>query len=93
MDMQRIIRTLEELPAEQMHEVEEFIASLRVRGCASPVGDLEGDAPSSSGGAPSFTDETFFGAWRDRPEMAESVQWVRDLRAAQWDRLNRPLEE
>lgn len=29
-------------------------------------------------------DEPFFGMWRDRKDMADSTQWVRNLRTTEW---------
>ncbi|NJL23053.1 MAG: hypothetical protein HC895_23090 [Leptolyngbyaceae cyanobacterium SM1_3_5] len=36
--------------------------------------------------ANSLRDEAFIGMWRDRPEMEDSSQWVRNLRQQQWSR-------
>lgn len=36
------------------------------------------DEPSS------ISDSSFFGIWKNREEMKDSTQWVRDLRKSQW---------
>ena len=34
----------------------------------------------------SFDDQPFVGMWSDRPEMKDSVAWVRKLRTQQWQK-------
>ncbi len=31
-----------------------------------------------------IADDPFFGIWKDRPEMSDSSQWVREVRKSQW---------
>ena len=33
-------------------------------------------------------DESFVGIWKDREDMAESPEWVRDTRRREWDTRN-----
>jgi len=31
-----------------------------------------------------FSEEPFFGMWKDREDMADSTEWVRRLRRKEW---------
>ncbi len=33
-----------------------------------------------------IAESPFFGIWKDRPEMSDSSQWVKDVRKTQWSK-------
>ena len=84
MELAEIIAALEELPPEKQHEAGEFIASLRMQ-----LGHSE-ERPKAAAFQPkrpkSFRDKAYFGVWRDRPEMPDPAQWLRELREQEWNR-------
>ena len=65
-------RQFEKLPPERKREVEDFIHFLASRKPArkSPA------KPTKS----KISQAPFIGMWRDREDMADSVQWVKTLR-------------
>ncbi len=79
MNMEKILQDIEALPPAAQQEVLDFVASLKSR-YESPkpaFGNTgERETPLES--------EPFVGMWRDRSDMADSVQWVRELRRREW---------
>ncbi|RMF90342.1 MAG: DUF2281 domain-containing protein [Nitrospinota bacterium] len=56
--------------------VADFIAFLRLRYVQEPSEDAST--------LPPLRDEPFIGMWRDRPDMANSSAWVRNVRTREW---------
>jgi hypothetical protein len=78
MNMEKVLADLAALPPQAMEEAADFIAFLRAR-----HGSAASDAPAGAKAAP---DETFFGLWRDRPELSDASAWMDGLRRDEWRR-------
>ncbi len=78
MDMNReeLWRELTMLPPEAQRQVMDFIAFLHTR--YAPV---RSDGKSKH---PDLADEEFVGMWRDRQDMLDSTDYVRNLRKREW---------
>jgi len=48
---------------------------------------LSGEKAGVGAGGTEYTSEPFFGLWKDRPEMSDSVAWVRGEREKWQQRL------
>lgn len=77
MSLQETWQQLQVLPPELQREAADFIAFLSEKSSKKP----SGSAPNRPG---SFTEGSFFGIWRDRPEMEDAAKWVRQLREREW---------
>jgi hypothetical protein len=64
------------LPPEAQRQVADFIAFLRAR-YKHPSFDQRADLID-------LANEEFIGVWRDRADMEDSSQWVRDARQREW---------
>lgn len=76
MTKEEILREINSLPPEGQHLVEGFIASLRQK-------YLRSQSAKQATGA-DLRSEGFIGMWRDRDEMKDSSEWVRNLRKSEW---------
>jgi hypothetical protein len=65
----QLIHDLEQLPPEAQHQIEDFIVSIKSRYRSAPKTKL--------------SEEEFVGMWRDRPEMQDSIQWVKNSRQSE----------
>ncbi len=75
MDLQRAWQELMLLPPQCQSEVADFIASLRIR--------QPGQSHSLTTSMP-LDAEPFVGAWKDREDIGDSRDWVRQHRARDW---------
>jgi hypothetical protein len=66
------------LPLEARREVEDFIAFLRQR-YQTPTANKRTSKVE-------LGEEPFVGMWKDRADMQDSTEWVRDLRQREWTR-------
>jgi hypothetical protein len=76
MNQEKLWSELAALPPEAQQLVADFIAFLRTR-----------YAPSGARKKPKVTnlaDEPFIGLWHNRPDLADSHAWVRDIREREW---------
>ena len=73
----RILQDIQNLPPEAQKQIKDFVAFLKVR---------YGIAPREKIKRGKLEDEPFFGMWKDREDMRDSVKWVRELRRNQWSR-------
>jgi hypothetical protein len=73
----RILQDIQNLPPEAQKQVKDFVAFLKVR---------YGVAPRKKTKRGKWENEPFFGMWKDREDMRDSIKWVRDLRRNQWSR-------
>jgi len=67
-----LLREISSLPAEARALIEKYIDSLKKH------------KPVSVKKRGSFRDEPAFGIWKDREEMKDSVEWVRNIRKTHW---------
>jgi hypothetical protein len=72
---EEILREISSLPPEAMRQLEDFISFLRERyGSSVPRTTSVSDLKS----------EAFVGMWRDREDMSDSSDWVRNVRKSHW---------
>lgn len=72
MTNEELLKEIALLPDDSKRKVEEFITSLK-----------KSFRANSPGSAP-FREESFFGIWKDREDMKDSVEWVREVRRIHW---------
>lgn len=78
MKAEKILDKLLSLPADAQKEAADFIAFLQTRYPSVKGNDKKKKRP--------LRDEPFFGMWKDREDMKDSVAWVRKIREEQWNR-------
>jgi hypothetical protein len=71
-----VSRKFKELPPEAKQQAREFVDFLYQR-----YVKREDKKKSGTG---KISDSPFFGIWKDREEMSDSVEWVRKVRKSQW---------
>lgn len=75
MTNEEILREINSLPPEAQRQLEDFLSFLRERyGSGEPK-----TAPTSD-----LESEAFVGMWRDREDMRDSSEWVRNVRRSHW---------
>lgn len=74
MELQPLIEKLKKLPPRRQREVANFIAFLAGQGAE------KASAPPKR----KLSEEPFIGRWKNRPEMQDSSEWVRNLRRSEW---------
>jgi len=72
-----IVREIASLPPEAQKQVIDFIAFLKTRYPTPKVVKKTRRTP--------LTDEPFIGMWRDRDDIQDSTDWVRNLRQREWE--------
>ena len=75
MSADNFLKDFNALPPEAQKQVENFMAFLQSR--YTPA---KRKAKKTS----VLADEEFIGLWRDRDDMQDSVQWVRETRQQEW---------
>lgn len=78
METARILQDITSLPPEAQKQVADFVAFLKTR-YRTPA-----SAPEAK--RVKLAEEAFVGMWRDRDDMRDSSEWVRQLRQREWDR-------
>lgn len=76
MSKSTISKKIKELPPKAQKQASDFVDELYrryVQGEESPNQEKE-----------KVSDSSFFGIWKDRDEMKDSVEWVRNVRKTQW---------
>ncbi len=66
------------LPPDAQKQAADFIAFLRQRYSQSKT--------TRKSDKTALSQEPFVGMWRDRQDMQDSAEWVRDLRQREWTR-------
>jgi hypothetical protein len=69
MNATQLINDIEQLPPEAQHQIEDFIAFIKMR--YQPVKS-------------NLSDDGFVGMWRDRADMQDSTEWVKNNRQSEW---------
>jgi hypothetical protein len=77
-DARTILRQLESLPPSKQQEAADFISFLHSR---LPVEEVE----TRSENRCRLSDDPFVGMWRDRVDMQDGAEWVRNLRGREWE--------
>jgi len=75
MILSRIEQDIDSLPPEAQRQVADFFAFLQERYALAPV---------KKSRRIKLTKEPFIGMWKDRSDMKDSVEWVRQVRREQW---------
>ncbi len=70
-----------QLPPEKQAEIADFVEFLLVRTNTETAFDSHVAAASDS-----LKGDPFIGLWADRPEMADSAAYIRQLRRNEWER-------
>ena len=76
-DLSRLQEDITSLPEEVQQTIIDFVSFLKQK---HQAGSNASPKPIT------FEDQPFVGMWSDRPEMKDSVAWVRQVRAQQWQR-------
>ena len=71
-----VSKKFKQLPPEAKKQAQDFVDSLYERYVIR-----EGKKKSGIG---NISESPFFGIWKDREEMRDSVEWVRKVRKSQW---------
>lgn len=74
----RILQDIQNLPPEAQQQVSDFVAFLKARYSAGITN------PNRKSRRVSLTKEPFIGMWKNRADMRDSVNWVRQVRREQW---------
>ena len=72
-----VSQKIDELPPDAKKQALDFVDFLYQRYVRS-----KGEAKKI--GAATIADSSFFGIWKDRKEMGDSVEWVRNIRKSEW---------
>lgn len=75
MRQDNFLRDFNALPPEAQKQVADFIAFLQTR--YQP-------AKRKTKKLPALSNDAFIGLWRDRDDMQDSAQWVREIRQREW---------
>ncbi|CAK0766191.1 DUF2281 domain-containing protein [Gammaproteobacteria bacterium] len=76
MNFQEAITLLEHLPSDKQSEIFDYIEFISLRTLKQPVANERHP----------LENEPFYGLWKDREEMKDSVAYVRQLRQKEWKR-------
>ena len=83
MTRQQLLKKYDALPLSARHQVDELVSALAKRSTEA--------SPSSRKRAKRFGEnDPVFGIWRDRDDMADSVEWIRSLRQTHFQRGREP---
>jgi len=72
-----VSKKIDELPPEAKKQAQDFVDFLYQRYVQS-----KSEAKKSE--ASSISDSSFYGIWKGRQEMSNSVKWVRNIRKSEW---------
>jgi len=75
MRQDNFLRDFNALPPEAQKQVSDFIAFLQTRYQPSKRKTKK---------LPALPNDAFIGLWRDRDDMQDSAQWVREIRQQEW---------
>jgi hypothetical protein len=76
MSKSTISKKINELPPDARKEAQDFVDFLYQRYVGSK------DIKKSETGK--VSESSFFGIWKNREEMSDSVKWVKNIRNSQW---------
>ncbi|MEJ2752726.1 MAG: DUF2281 domain-containing protein [Candidatus Promineifilaceae bacterium] len=76
MNQEQIMRDLSDLPPIAQQLVIDFIAFLRLR--------YTQESSAEANASTALKEEPFIGMWRDRADMTDSSEWVRQVRTQEW---------
>ena len=76
MKQEKIWREFIALPPEVQQQVADFVSFLRAR--------YPKAGANKPGKHPKLAKEPFVGLWRDRQDLGDSTEWVRNVRQREW---------
>ena len=79
MDQKTAWQRFSRLPPEAQRQVIDFITFLQTRYVPT--------RPGKTARPTILKKEAFIGIWRNRADLRDSTQWVRNLREREWERL------
>jgi hypothetical protein len=71
----QLVHDISSLPPEAQKQIQDFIAFMKARYASTSK------AKAKRG---KLADEPFIGMWRDRKDMQDSSNWVRETRQREW---------
>lgn len=77
MEPDKIYNEIATLPPEAQRQVADFISFLKTRYQSSPKSARQKDIIS----------DPFVGMWKDRKDMKDSSEWVRNVRQSEWGEI------
>ncbi len=72
-----VSKKIEKLPPDARKQAQDFVDFLYRH-------YVQNKGQQSKSESDKISDSSFFGIWKDREEMSDSVKWVRDTRKSQW---------
>lgn len=78
MSQSSVSKKIKQLPPEAQKQANDFVDELYQR-----YVKCDESKKSESG---KVSESSFFGKWKDRKEMEDSVEWVRKVRKSQWNK-------
>ncbi|MEX0680737.1 MAG: DUF2281 domain-containing protein [Balneolales bacterium] len=78
MSEKELIKQIQELPTDAQREATDFVEFLYNRYVARSKSDKKIRK--------SISQSSFRGIWKDRKDMQDSTQWVRNIRKSRWTR-------
>ena len=72
----KILQDIQKLPPEAQKQVSDFVAFLTARYSVA--------APNRKSRRVRLAKEPFIGMWKDRADMRDSTNWVRQIRREEW---------
>ncbi len=77
MSEKELIQQIRKLPAEARQEAADFVEFLSQKYIQKP-------AVTDSEDKKSIVESSFRGIWKDREDMKDSTEWVREIRKSRW---------
>jgi mRNA-degrading endonuclease RelE of RelBE toxin-antitoxin system len=71
-----VSKKIKKLPPEARKQVQDFIDFISLK--------YSLDEPVSDAKNSKIAESSFFGIWKNRSEMSDSTNWVKDVRKTQW---------
>lgn len=76
MEQDKIVNAIINLPPEAQRQVADFIDFLQIR--------YKTNQKTAKAERLRFADEPFIGMWKNKKELKDSSDWVRELRKSEW---------
>jgi hypothetical protein len=80
MEQEKIVNNISSLPVEAQQQVADFIDLLKIRYSRS--------RKEKQINRNNLVNEPFIGIWKDRKDMTDSSEWLRNVRKTEWNQNN-----
>lgn len=77
MSESKVSKKINELPPDAKKQAQDFVDFLYQRYVQKKDRKIKS-------GSKKISDSSFFGIWKDREEMDDSIKWVKDVRKSEW---------